>query len=280
MIRFYLRYGVFLFVCCVVLSSRASSQVLYTDIVPDTVVQAIVGNPTAEFYLDLNNDGKRDFRFVHFAPVPVFTAVEVYCFPDDIEEGVMVEAFDQRPSAAKKGNAITMALSSKQFVNTYHDGVNSALFINNADDLTEPWDTGEDRYLGVAISLNDGWHFGWIRLNMPANASSFTIKDYAVELTPEKTIYAGDMGTTAVDRPELASSEPEIHTAGKSLFVTLPPAAANATLALYSILGTHAGSFELPNSSNMIDLRGATPGVYAALVNVGNRVHTKLVLVR
>jgi hypothetical protein len=255
------------------------AQILYTDLEPDEVVKAPDNPPFKEYSLDINKDGKPDFKLEHFAPDPSFTAVEIYSWPDDPVEAILCDTHNGRPSALTEGFQITPAISSKQFMNTYTGSANSALFINNASSLTEDWDVGEDRYLGVLIELNGNWHVGWIRLNMPADASEFTIKDYAVQLTPNTWIEAGDKGATAVVNPDDPAVRAEIYSTGSAIIVNLPNMAQDATLDVYNILGAHAGQFALASPVNRIPMQNAVPGTYVAVVRAGQSFTTRVLSV-
>ena len=49
-----------------------------------------------------------------------------------------------------------------------------------------------DKYLGVRFDLSGDTHYGWIRVNVAADCSRITIKDYAYEDAPDTPIKAGD----------------------------------------------------------------------------------------
>ncbi len=49
-----------------------------------------------------------------------------------------------------------------------------------------------DKYLGLRFEIGGNTHYGWARLDVPADGSSFTIKDYAYNVTPNAPITAGE----------------------------------------------------------------------------------------
>lgn len=254
-------------------------QILYTDVEPDEVVKAPESLPFKVYNIDMNHDNKPDFKLQHFAPDPLNAAVEIYSWPDECTEAILCNTYNGRPSALEEGFTISPALSSKQFINTYHGGGNTALFINKAEVLTEEWDTDEDRYVGVLVEVNGNWHVGWIRLNMPADASEFTVKDYAIELTPNTPIQAGDQGNTGIDTPDDPTLLAEIYSTGSAIVVELPASALTSTLDLYTILGSHIGEYPLTAAVNRISMHSVPPGAYVAVVQQGSAVTTKLVAV-
>lgn len=60
----------------------AFSQILYSDIVPDTVVCTPPGEATREYPIDMNRDGKPDFNINHFYGRPDWISVEAFCYYD------------------------------------------------------------------------------------------------------------------------------------------------------------------------------------------------------
>ena len=56
-----------------------------------------------------------------------------------------------------------------------------------------------NKYLGVELTVGANTHYGWIRLDYDLNSAGFTVKDFALELTPNKAILAGDVNLTVAD---------------------------------------------------------------------------------
>lgn len=79
-----------------------------------------------------------------------------------------------------------------------HDVLNR----NGADGY---WIGVEDRYLPVRYQTDAGWHYAWIRLDIDADASFFTLKDYAISAQPNAVIAAGREVTADVEENAVAS---------------------------------------------------------------------------
>lgn len=83
----------------------------------------------------------------------------------------------------------------------------TALTINDVVDENTGWNdygyaaiyddfaTNEDAYIAVQFPLEDGQHYGWIRV-LWNGSDAFVIKDFAYNSVPETSIEAGDKGTT------------------------------------------------------------------------------------
>ncbi|MDX1419458.1 MAG: T9SS type A sorting domain-containing protein [Rubricoccaceae bacterium] len=60
------------------------------------------------------------------------------------------------------------------------------------------WVGAGDKYVGTRFSLDGVNHFGWIRVEMPANGT-LIVRDFAYESSPGTAITAGDTGAAACD---------------------------------------------------------------------------------
>lgn len=55
--------------------------------------------------------------------------------------------------------------------------------------FNDPWNGGAiDEFLGFAINKNGKTHYGWAKLDVATDGKSFTLKEYAVNLTPNEPI--------------------------------------------------------------------------------------------
>jgi hypothetical protein len=53
------------------------------------------------------------------------------------------------------------------------------------------WPGATDRYLALKLVVGTNTYFGWVRLDVFATSTSFTVKDYAYNSTPNACIQAG-----------------------------------------------------------------------------------------
>ncbi len=158
------------------------SQIIYTDINPDTVLLANSSAPFHYYYMDINQDSIIDFKFAHFAPSTSWLKAEVYCqYGNNQDEAVLTSG--STPISLSFNS--TIGASSGSWTNTVSGSTNSALFLPNG--LT-------DKYIGLRIQLSGQWHYGWAKVDVPSNAGSFTLKSFAVNTLPNQMINAGDTG--------------------------------------------------------------------------------------
>jgi hypothetical protein len=161
-------------VCCLMIlftfNSRLYSQIIYTDI-PDAT-------PNASYALDLNNDSIVDF-IIQFEMID-----KLMCIPqnNNAYSGDFVGG-EYLPWALSSSNSICDTLI------TWYDSGNPG---------TMAWGTslgywvGEsNKYLALKLIVGTNTYYGWARLDLLATSTSFTIKDYAYESTPNACIQSG-----------------------------------------------------------------------------------------
>lgn len=146
-------------------------QIIYTDIIPDAT-------PNATYSLDLNNDLIIDF-IIHYGAIN-----KILCAPqyNNAYSGSFLGGI-HLPWALTQTNDICDTLL------TWYDSTNPG---------TMAWDTNighwvgnTNKYLALKLVVGTNTYYGWARLDITANSTSFTIKDYAYESTPNTCIQAG-----------------------------------------------------------------------------------------
>lgn len=157
------------------ISAHSIAQISYTDI-PDAT-------PNATFPLDLNNDGTIDFM-LYFGGSG--SAIGAYCAPqnNNAYSGNTVNG-DYFPWALSTGTPICDTLT------TWYDGnypgtMGLGTSIGN-------WPGQTDKYLALKLVVGTNTYYGWVRLDVYTTSSSFTVKDYAYESTPNACIVTGEI---------------------------------------------------------------------------------------
>jgi hypothetical protein len=163
------------FLFLLLISAHSIAQISYTDI-PDAT-------PNATFPLDLNNDGTIDFM-LYFGGSG--GAIGAYCAPqnNNAYSGNTVNG-DYFPWALSTGTPICDTLT------TWYDGnypgtMGLGTSIGN-------WPGQTDKYLALQLIVGTNTYYGWVRLDVYTTSSSFTVKDYAYESTPNACIVTGEI---------------------------------------------------------------------------------------
>ena len=208
------------FLCCLLLlfffNSRLYSQIIYTDI-PDAT-------PNATYPLDLNNDTIVDFL------IQFDLGDKVVCTPqnDNAYSGNFVGGV-HLPWALSESTPICDLLA------TWYGATTPGTMAWGTS--IGYWVGATDNYLALKLLVGTTTHYGWVRLDLLGTSTSFTIKDYAYQSTPNACILSGQ---TTLDRSDNSSktifsifpnpfiSSTTIHTNGNLQ---------NATLTIYNFNG-------------------------------------------
>jgi hypothetical protein len=168
--RLFLKKVVFICSLLILFSfhSRLCSQIIYTDI-PDAT-------PNATFSLDLNNDLIDDYIF-HYG------------------SGVMCSPQNNNAYSGKFAGGLHLpwALSVSHIIcdtlATWYDATNPGTMASGTS--TGYWVGETNKYLALKLVVGTNTYYGWARFDVSATSSSFTIKDYAFESTPDACILTG-----------------------------------------------------------------------------------------
>lgn len=156
-------------------NTKLYSQIIYTDI-PDAT-------PNATYPLDLNNDDIVDFM-IQFGESA--GTVGVMCYPqnNNAYSGTIVSG-TYLPRALSASNYICDTLS------TWYDSRNPGTMALGTS--LGNWIGVTDKYLALKLIVASDTFFGWARFDVVPTSTSFTIKDYAYQSTPNACIQSGQI---------------------------------------------------------------------------------------
>lgn len=168
-IKFITNFCLLLILVC---NTNLTAQIVYTDI-PDAI-------PNATFPLDLNNDSIEDFV------IQMGATDKIVCFPQN--NNAYAGEFNGAnyfPWALTSNTSICDTLSSWY-------GPNNPGFLAFSSSSGN-WIGQTDMYLALKLNVGNNTYYGWARLDVVATATSFTVKDYAYESTPNTCIVTGEI---------------------------------------------------------------------------------------
>lgn len=238
-------------------TSAAQAQINYVNI-NDTTVDTNGGY----YDIDLDSDGAADFRITQYLDTGATGMLD----------GILITPFDSLYSrvAGELENGFnypfkllpgdSIQLDTEWAGNTQ---TSPGYLVFQFDGTPYPnsyWKGPvSNGYLGLRIMQDDGFHFGWARLDVAADNRSFTVKDFAYEETLELSILAGAPHLSVIERmlEQLVIGQRE-----GVLFLSKPSEYDAVSVRVYSVSGTEITSVEWEAQQAEIDLSSAPAGVY------------------
>lgn len=232
-----------------------TAQIVYTDI-PDAT-------PNATFSLDLNNDTVVDF-VIHYDIIDG-AGMGVVCAPQN--------------SNAYSGNLIggvhlPWALSASKNIcdtlTTWFDTSNPGILAYGTNGGY--WVGETNKHLALKLIVGTDTFYGWVRIEVLASSSSFTVKDYAYESAPNTCIQSGQTTLEVIE-----SSNKDVFLIFPNPFVSSTTIQTtgnvhNATLTVFNAFGQtlkqvkYISGHTIPFSRDNL-----TSGVYCIRLSEGNK---------
>jgi len=288
------------------LATQAHAQIIYTDVIPDATYTGT--NDTCS--LDLNNDGNIDFLIVQStinAPCPngpglncVATNTRprswVKITPQGTNAVVNAASFaSQLPEwqaiapALSWNNAGAQVLMTQGTPTCVFAPVGLGQWVCAPGTFTGAWLGGASvdspMFLGLQFDIAGTTFYGWARLSIPTNGTSFNLKDYAYHSMPGEGILAGDMGsiTTGITSTALRGMQLAPNPFTSVLSISLPTGTTGTVLCrVLSLTGqellTRTVAATSGPSSITLDLASLAPGTYLLEMQLdGERIVRKVV---
>ncbi len=256
--------------------SAANGQVLYTDI-NDTTVSTNGG-----FYdLDVNQDGNPDFRLIQLVDSGLTENVNAVLISpfDSIYNRVVGESINgfNYPTNVTPGTIIN------QYENFQGIGGNDvkgymAFEVDGVSYPNSNWvGPTTNGFLGMQVRIGDSLHFAWARVDVSAGSNSFTVKDFAVELTPGDSILAaGNLLSIAQN----VFDNSQVISFNKTLTIVLNNDLSDVELTLLDIQGRALREEDLSNGTSEFDLSDLAQGFYVVHLKHKGIIRTEKIVVQ
>ena len=287
-----------------VIATQANAQIIYTDVVPDATYTGT--NDTCS--LDLNNDGNIDFLIVQRtinAPCP--NGPGLNCVATNTRPRSWVKITPQGTNAVVNAASFASQLPEWQAIDPDLSWNNTSAQVLMtqatpscfqtmpfqwacaAGTFTGAWlgDASVDSplFLGLQFDIAGSTFYGWARLSIPTDGTSFTLNDYAYNSVPGAGILAGDMGsvTTGITSSALRGMQVAPNPFTSTLSVSLPTGTTgSASCKVLSLLGqaliTRKVAAISGPSAITLDLATLAPGTYLLEMETGGeRIVRKVV---
>jgi len=167
----------------------ANSQIVYTDVNPDSTVSEFQNG----YAIDFNNDAKTDMHLVLLSGGGIYI---MRLIPDDAADDNYVINLGGDGGGADVLNINDNITSSSNWYKI-GSGWGDLLYGYWPDDGEYGhWtNTQTNKYLGIKFKIGSNFHYGWIHLTTHIFATDnmeFIIKGYAYNTIPDEEILAGE----------------------------------------------------------------------------------------
>ncbi|MCK7590314.1 T9SS type A sorting domain-containing protein [Subsaxibacter sp. CAU 1640] len=247
------KYGAFS--AAILGAANASGQIVYTDIA-DITVDAT--NPRAA--IDIDVDGTGDYLFGSRTTAPNF----VFMFPASASTAASYNS-NAMVGFASSGFYYPSNLAAGDPINNTNGIFSSARGDFNYNACAYPGSQfcdGMDGYVGLHFKIGANTHYGWVRVQVAANASNVIIKDFAYNTTPGQSINAGQT-TLSVDEFNVNDIRVVALNKNISLF-NLPQ---STSYNLFSTSGQSVLKGVTNNDTYVIEAASVATGVYVLELN-------------
>jgi len=255
-----------LILALVLMTSNVVSQIIYTDVDPDTTISEFQQG----YGVDFNHDDKIDLHITLLSNVGVWV---MHLIPDSNADFTYVVYDGEEASVLVDNDYIS---ESSDFYRL-GDGWGSLLY-GYWEDSGEfgNW-TGiqEDKYLGIKFEINDDFHYGWIKLSTiihDYDNMEFTLKGFAYNTIANEGIKAGDTGQVGVAINEI--SKLIVYPNPAKDIINLPSFVVDGVISISDISGRIVWQNDTQSTLNQsIDISTFNSGLYIMHVQVENRVY-------
>ena len=251
----------------VLASDTIFSQIIYTDIDPDTVLD----NHMMYYNLDLDNNGITDFAF-EFAAGSIGTAG--LAFPYNTNS---VAGYGTIVAGSWSSNFLSV-LNTGAAISSGNNWISEGVRMFSVYWMGEvgPWVAQTDKFAALKLHAGGNIYYGWVRLSTTKDPGSMIIKDYAYNGTAGKPIHT--LNTDAVQNTDQQFS-PDVYVFDKKLYVHLPVSVNESILSVYDLQGKLLLAKNISDLLTIIDMHDFPAGGYVIKLLAGTETYSTVKIV-
>lgn len=267
-------------------ADAVQAQIVYTDVDPDMVVHGNFeaadwhdASAWSSFQIDLDDDGNTDYT------LRVLSGIQhgVGNFDPAGDNQYVNNPANPFATPLEKGAEIGAASQEWKGLMVYPNGYNYLGTITTFGKTVAQGGGGftgkTDKYLGLKFKIGSQFHYGWARFDAREDSRQYTLKDYAFENTPEKSILAGD-GQVFSAISKLSSIDLKINTSGNKISIDLINLAnAAGTVKVFNIAGQEVLSAKIDNQNNEFNLNSVS-GIYLVKVSLAGGQYSQKIFIK
>lgn len=258
-------------------TGAVNSQIIYTDVNPDQVVDQASG----PFMLDLDGDATNDAGFqVQFASGTYASVINYsgfYALASAANGMVNATGTNSYAAMLSSGSAISagnmgtgstgMLGAVVNYTGAASGQIAAGNFLGNSDG-----------FLGIAFDISGATHYGWVRLDVDAGATTITIKDHAYNTVADAPLNAGEDGLGLNDVP--LDSKVNFKPMLDKALINVTPDLFGSTISLVDMSGRELSSTKINDVNTTVEYNGANAGIYMIVVKAEAGTVSKKVYVR
>ena len=221
-------------------------SIIHVDLAPN-YIDGGIDAVTPTHWINFNSDSLNDFRFNGLSAPAVV-----------IDASGGSNAFLGNDGTFKYALALNDMDPINSSQNTWFNAsVNSGVLNFISCFAFSQWCGVNDKYLGIRFRIGTGFHYGWVKLDVNASGSSFTIKEYAYVDTPNIGLTAGQ-STLGIE--DASVSKVKIVASNKSIkLYNLPE---HTQYQVFNITGQSVLNGKTSNQTHMIEAYEVSSGIY------------------
>lgn len=235
----------------------AQGQINYVDVV-DTKVDTHNG----KFDIDLDSDGSPDFvirQYLDTGATGMMDAILITPY-DSLYGRVSGELENNFSYPFKLAGGDSLKLDTEWAGNTATQSGYLVTQFNGTPYPNSYWKGPvTDGYLGLRIIKADGFHFGWVRLDIGADNRSFTVKDFAYNTVYEEGMVAGEPNLSTVER---MLEELEIRYTTEGVVLHKPASYGEVEVRLLDASGREFSAFTWSEMDHELELSNQPNGMF------------------
>lgn len=263
-------------------AAAADAQIVYTDVNPDEVLTVANGAIT-DFAVDFDNDGNEDIAVATYGYLYNYGGTDyqlnyVFSFVANNSTAAMAGALqtvgqNSFPATTSLAVGTTVGPASTWLDTTAAGGTTYfTAAVGFGQTLVGTANTGSDVYLGARFLIGANTHYGWVRINVPTDASQVTIKDFAYNATANGPINTGQ--TAGISEIDAASWS--AYGNGSSIKIN---SSIEGDIEVIDLTGKLISSGTINSGSELIlDVNNANTGMYIVRITNGSLTDTKKIV--
>ncbi|MEA3496034.1 MAG: T9SS type A sorting domain-containing protein [Bacteroidota bacterium] len=242
------------------IAPKANGQIIYNDITPDTTIY-----DTNYVDIDIDLNGYSDFSIY-----------KGYGMDDDSNRTVeMVGLIRDKYCEVLGSTAGSYFYPLAMNMNDFIDPNSPNWKINDFGTMNFQasyggygnWQGVQNKFLGIRVEdIDSSEYYGWVRLDVSANAKSFTLKDYAFNSSPDSGIKAGE-GLTGYEVQNLVARDKNDNGDASDMKISFDKAVDESKISEYRLL-----IIKLQDSYgfSVADANSVSSGNYIKISKTGN----------